>query len=83
MVAGLSATAIPAQLAPLAEQALPPDAPAPRQAVQAPPVPVEFAPAMPAVSPSSAAAAPVSPLPTASRPVAAIKHVLIISVDGL
>jgi cytoskeleton protein RodZ len=66
-------TPIPARLASLAEQALPPvpeppAAPAVEAAVTPAPEP---APAVPSISPSSAAAAPVNPLPVPDIPPAA------------
>jgi cytoskeleton protein RodZ len=76
-------TQIPARLAPLAQQAVPPSAPpqapasaaAPGQAGNTAPAPTENVPAQqaeappsPSISPSSAAAAPLNPLPVAAVP---------------
>jgi cytoskeleton protein RodZ len=66
-------TAVPARLAPLAEQAVPPVVAPPPPVVAAvapPPVSTEPAAVMPSISPSSAAAAPVNPLPVVQPPAA-------------
>jgi len=67
-------TAVPARLAPLAEQAVPPTAVlpgTPQIAAIAPvaSVPVTAPPPAPSISPSSAAAAPVNPLPVVQAPI--------------
>jgi cytoskeleton protein RodZ len=66
---------VPVRLAPLAEQAIPPNAPPPAPVVAPAPATTETAlvqqaeaPPVPSVSPSSAAAAPVPPLPVPPPP---------------
>ena len=71
-----TSTQVPIRLAPLAEQAVPPNvpplapvvAPAPASPPDSAPVQQAEAPQVPVISPSSAAAAPVTPLPVPPTP---------------